>query len=451
MAFLSWRVCRGGRRAAPAEGRGRVALDTRALVNEGSANRGGSSLVDEAGARAFTAIRPADETTSLWIIAGLAMAPAAALGIGRFAYALLLPAMVSDLGWHYADAGAMNTANSAGYLAGALAAAPIAKRFGLKRTFVAGLFSTAIIIGLSGATSNFGVLIALRIAAGVLGAMAFIAGGALAAAAGAGGGRARAPLVLGLYYAGGGMGIAASALVVPMLLAQIGWRGGWAVLGIVALLAACLAMPAVARTPAPAALPDLAARDARFAPRAMAWAMVGYALFGLGYIAYGTFIVAFLRKTQGFSPLEVSLFWALLGTAGIIAAFAWGPILARLRGGLGTAATLGVLTLGAVLPLVLADRPAAYLSAVLFGGSFLAVVAAVSTFARKIYAPDHWTAAIGALTVAFGIGQTIGPTLSGFVSDGPSGIRSGLWLSAGILVLATLAAALQKEPREQST
>jgi Uncharacterised MFS-type transporter YbfB len=48
--------------------------------------------------------------TSLWVVAGLAMAPAVALGLARFAYALLLPAMRADLGWSYANAGAMNTA-----------------------------------------------------------------------------------------------------------------------------------------------------------------------------------------------------------------------------------------------------------------------------------------------------------------------------------------------------
>lgn len=390
---------------------------------------------------------PAAVETSLWIVVGLAMAPAAALGIGRFAYALLLPAMVADLDWHYAQAGALNTAHSAGYLAGALAAAPVAGRFGLKRTFAIGLFATAILIGLSGATSNFAALLVLRVAAGVLGAFAFITGGSLAAAAGAGGGRTRAPLVLGLYYAGGGMGIAISALVVPLLLARIGWRGGWVVLGLVSLVAACLAMPALRRSPRPSALPDLTATDSRWSPRAMAWIMVAYALYGLGYIAYGTFIIAFLRQTEGFTPLDVSLFWAVLGLAGIVAAFAWGPILARLRGGFGTAAALAVLTIGAVLPLVSSTRPAAYLSALLFGGSFLAIVAAVSTFARKIYAPEHWTAAIGALTVVFGAGQTIGPILGGLVSDGPNGIRAGLWLSACFLALATAVATAQRDPR----
>ena len=56
--------------------------------------------------------------TPLWVIVGLAMGPAVALGLGRFAYALLLPSMRADLGWSFADAGALNTANAAGYLLG---------------------------------------------------------------------------------------------------------------------------------------------------------------------------------------------------------------------------------------------------------------------------------------------------------------------------------------------
>src|SRR5689334_12306682 len=54
--------------------------------------------------------------------AGLALAAAVSLGLARFAYALLLPPMRADLGWSYFLGGAMNTANAAGYLLGALAA-----------------------------------------------------------------------------------------------------------------------------------------------------------------------------------------------------------------------------------------------------------------------------------------------------------------------------------------
>src|ERR1700710_183808 len=99
--------------------------------------------------------------TPLWIVAGLAMGPAIALGLARFAYALLLPAMRADLGWSFADAGSMNTANAAGYLAGALIAAPIGRRFGDKVAFKFGLLFAAVAIGASGLTGNFTALLVM--------------------------------------------------------------------------------------------------------------------------------------------------------------------------------------------------------------------------------------------------------------------------------------------------
>ena len=50
----------------------------------------------------------------------LSLAPTIGLGIGRFAYSLVLPDMRDALGWSYSAAGFMNTINAAGYLAGAL-------------------------------------------------------------------------------------------------------------------------------------------------------------------------------------------------------------------------------------------------------------------------------------------------------------------------------------------
>ena len=61
----------------------------------------------------------------------LSLAPIIGLGIGRFAYSLVLPDMRDALGWSYSAAGFLNTINAAGYLAGALIASRIIKRFGL--------------------------------------------------------------------------------------------------------------------------------------------------------------------------------------------------------------------------------------------------------------------------------------------------------------------------------
>ncbi|WP_141703061.1 YbfB/YjiJ family MFS transporter, partial [Cereibacter johrii] len=69
----------------------------------------------------------------------LSLGPAAGIGLGRFAYALLLPAMQADLGWSYAAAGWINAANAAGYLGGAMLAPALAQRVGAARAFAAGL------------------------------------------------------------------------------------------------------------------------------------------------------------------------------------------------------------------------------------------------------------------------------------------------------------------------
>jgi predicted MFS family arabinose efflux permease len=387
------------------------------------------------------------DLTPAWVIVGLAMGPAVALGLGRFAYALLLPPMRAALGWNFAQAGALNTANAAGYLIGAMVAAPLGRRMGDKEVFAASLVLAALAVGASGLTADYIALLALRVAAGFTGALGFICGAGLASAAAMGGSKHRAPTLLGIYFAGAGMGVTASALAVPPLLGTVGWRGGWLVLGALALAATAFGWLAVRRAPEPSYASADNAR-AGWSPRFMTCTLVAYGLFGAGYIAYATFIIAYLRGAEGFTSGDVTRFWSIFGLSSIAAAFAWGRVLGRLRGGWGLAATLGVLTVGTAAPLVWRTPAGAYLSAILFGGSFLAVLAAVASFARRAFKPPAVTGAIGTLTVVFGIGQCIGPVLSGALADGPSGLKAGLWLSVCILAVGALVAAFQSEPAE---
>jgi predicted MFS family arabinose efflux permease len=263
-------------------------------------------------------------------------------------------------------------------------------------------------------------------------------------AAAAGGAAASAPLALGMYFSGAGLGIAISALTVPLLLDLAGWRGGWLVLGALASGAVLLVIPALSRAPLPAAQTSASASHP-WPLRKIAMQLLGYALFGAGYIAYATFIIAHLRTASNFSARDISLFWALLGCSAVAGVFAWGPALARLRGGWGAVATMGVATLGAMLPLASPGRFASYASALLFGGAFLSTITAVTSLARRAAPPEAWTKAIAALTVAFGIGQCIGPVLSGYLSDGPEGVRRGLQLSAVILICAIITSVFQRE------
>jgi hypothetical protein len=60
----------------------------------------------------------------------LALGPAAALGLGRFAYALVLPLMQAAWGLSYAEGGLLGSANTLGYLLGALLSHPLLERVG---------------------------------------------------------------------------------------------------------------------------------------------------------------------------------------------------------------------------------------------------------------------------------------------------------------------------------
>ena len=379
----------------------------------------------------------------LWVLLGLAMAPTVSLGLARFAYALLVPAMRHDLAWSYAEAGLLNGVNAVGYLVGALVAARVAARFGARVSVIACLVVTCAALLGSGLTASFPVLVALRTVAGVAGAVAFVAGGGLAAAAGAGV-PGRSALALSIYVAGAGFGIALSALAVPAVQARFGWQGGWIALAAVALAASAFGAAAVARAPSAPPRP-LAAADVPV--RVMAPVLVSYALFGAGYIAYMTFIIDYLQASLGFAPPAIVLFWTLLGGAAMAGAFAWGHVLGRVRGGRGVVATTALVTIGAALPVVWTSEIGALVSAAIFGGSFLAVVAAVTSFARTVFPPHAWTAAIGTLTAAFALGQCVGPVISGLVADGAAGVGSGLLLSAGVLAVATVVALFQRATR----
>src|SRR3984885_16266042 len=87
---------------------------------------------------------------TLMLAAGLSFGSAIALGLTRFSYALLLPSMKADLGWTFAQAGAMNTANALGYLLGALVFPLCARRWPAGACFVAGCVVTALVMAASG-------------------------------------------------------------------------------------------------------------------------------------------------------------------------------------------------------------------------------------------------------------------------------------------------------------
>lgn len=389
-------------------------------------------------ARASSAAAAGDVVMAL----GLAAIPAVSLGFARFAYALILPTMQSSLHWSFAAAGLLTTANAVGYLVGALAASSAAARLGERTTLLGSVVVTATSLVASAASGNMAYLLVLRFIAGAAGAVAFIVGGSLAARLGADASTRRAALILGLYFAGGGIGIAVSGAVVPAVLSIFQWQVAWLLLGALALTVIPACLLGIGKA-APCSLAAGVGQRARWPARSLVALLISYGLFGAGYIAYMTFIVAYLRQ-RGTDDAEVTVFWVLLGSTAAVAGFGWSPLLGRLTGGRGSAVLMATVTVGAILPLVSDSSSATYASALIFGASFLSVVTAVTTCARQSLPARHWTAAIAGLTSIFALGQCLGPVLAGTLSDGPNGMRAGLVIGAALLAAGALTALAQR-------
>jgi predicted MFS family arabinose efflux permease len=379
----------------------------------------------------------------------LALAAAVSLGLARFAYALLLPAMREDLGWRYVTAGALNTANAVGYLLGALAVPWLLRRMAPQPLCVAACWAAALLLGVHGLVRDESGLAVLRLVLGVCSALAFVTGGLLSAQLAQRPG-VRPALVLGLFYGGTGAGIVGSALLVPLALGPSAsvqaWPWAWAVLGVAAGLASWVLGQG---TRSMAARLPVGQTGAAPAPNAHAgwiqlgWALASYTLFGLGYIGYMTFIVTLLRE-QGASSLLVTVFYALLGASVMASSWVWAPLLQRFKGGQAMALLNALLAVATVLP-VLSVHPAVILaSGLLFGGVFLSVVASTTALVRHNLPTAQWVTGITAFTVVFAIGQTVGPSLTGWVADGRLGLLGGLALSAAVLALGAVLGLLQR-------
>ena len=376
----------------------------------------------------------------------LSLAPTIGLGIGRFAYALVLPDMRESLHWSYSAAGFMNTINAVGYLVGALVASNLIRRYGLVRNVVWSTLACMLALALCAVTGNFVVLSFSRLLVGFAAALGFVGGGALAATI-AQSQPERANFLLSLFYAGPGVGILASGLIAPFVLQAFGPGSWWIVWLAFTLLSLVMIIPLML---APLSGNAAGNHNARvgFSIGPVWIYLVAYFLFGAGYIAYMTFMIAYVRDGGGDAAAQ-SLFWSLIGISAFVTPWVWRRVLALDRGGLSTTIILGMNAIGAALPIFGHAPLLLAVSALVFGIAFFAVVGSTTAFVRFNYPVEGWPSGIAAMTIAFGVGQTVGPIAVGAVTDALGSLSYALNVSAALLALGAVLAAFQRKLRKE--
>jgi predicted MFS family arabinose efflux permease len=370
------------------------------------------------------------------LIAG-ALALMIAMGIGRFAYTPILPAMRAELGLSTRALSLLASANYLGYLVGALLITLLRARWTPATMLRVSLVAIVAVTGLMAATSAVPAWILLRFLAGLASAGAFVFGstailGLLAM-------RRRTDLT-GWFYAGVGIGIALSGVVVLAIDNTVGngaWRVEWLA---VTALAALLLIPCWRWLPGQSAPPPMAQQPIEAGgtiPLAIALLGVAYFLEGAGYSVTGTFLVAIVSALPGLADLGAGA-WILVGLAAAPSTVLWAR--AARRGGAVPALVLAFTAqaIGVALP-ALTDRSwAAAGSAILFGGTFMGITALTIAYAREQVSPARVARVIGALTAAFGLGQVIGPLIAASLAGTRADFGEALMVASGAIVTAAL-------------
>jgi len=257
------------------------------------------------------------------------------IGLARFAYTPLLPAIIGDHWFEPATAAYLGAANLAGYLAGALLGRPIAKRTSVVTTLRVMMLAATVAFFACAFPLSFLWYFIWRFAAG-------LAGGALMVLA--------ATTVLphivpsrrglagGVIFMGVGVGVAASGTLIPLLLQQ-GLRQAWLGLGVMSLLLTAIGWGGWPRDAAANISPTRHASAPKL--RELRALYIEYALNAAGWVPHMIFLVDFVARGMG-KGIEIGAqYWVLFGIGATI-----GPILAGHladRAGFGAALRLAFL------------------------------------------------------------------------------------------------------------
>ena len=389
-----------------------------------------------------------------WVSAGLS-ATLVGLGVARFAYTPLIPALI-DAGWFApADVVYLGAANLAGYLAGALAARPLAARLGSVVLLRASMAAVTLSCLACSTPLSFAWFLGWRLASGVAGALVMVLAASTVLPHVA---AARRGLVGGVIFAGVGLGIAASGTLVPLLLRgglPACWFGLAALSGLLTLVSwnnwPRAASPASQTGPVRVAPGDRASRVARAL-------VVEYGLVAFALVPHMVFLVDYVARGLGQGVDAGAGYWVLYGLGAVV-----GPLLAGHladRAGFGPALRLAYLLIAlAVAAFALGTgTPLLVVSSLVVGAFTPGIVPLVLGRVHELVPHDPATqrAVWARATTSFALGQAVGAyglsflLARGFVTPSALFVLGGAAAICALAVNLTTALTVRSSNRGQS-
>lgn len=343
---------------------------------------------------------------ALKAIAGAFLAVLVGIGLSRFAYAPLLPAII-EAGWFDpGQAAYLGAANLAGYLLGALCGQRLVSYCSTATALRTLMLLATLAFAASAIPLSFSWYFLWRLLSGLTGGALMV----LAAPAAL----ARSPaalrgLVSGVVFTGVGLGIMLSGTLVPALLTQ-GLPATWFGLGLLSLLATLASWNWWSR--------DQQRQAGNGAQAGAGWHAVlrgdmlaiyaSYGLIAIGLVPHMVFLADFVARGLNQGIIVAGIYWALFGLGALLGPLAsgrladlvgFGPALRSLL--LANIATVGLLCVNHSIP-------ALSVSSLLAGAAVTGSVTLVLGQTRAhLLEPQVHARAWSLATVTFALGQAL--------------------------------------------
>lgn len=353
------------------------------------------------------------------------------LGLARFAFGPLQPAMVID-GWFSGSTSSLLTAaNLAGYLFGALGAARLARRFSAVSLIRLMMVLTALsFFACADNSLPFAWFFSWRVVSGVTGGILMALAGPTVLAHVA---EKRRALIGETLLYGITAGILVAGALMPILIGD-SVTLAWVVLGALAMLTtlATWGLWPPSPPPAPAAGPVEKPREGRLLP-------LQYGLVSIGVVPQMVFLVDYIARDVGLGVTDASHYFLVYGLGSLI-----GPVIYTFttsKIGLRPTLRLGILVQLASCVLLLAGESTAFLAgaSLLAGIGMPGLVAAFLLRSQQISDGnlDAHRALWGATAGAFAVGQAIAAFGTSYLLDrfGEGGLGYPLLFAAGAVSL----------------
>ena len=402
-----------------------------------------------------------------WVILVLATLVAfGALGLARFGYSIVLPAMQVDLGMDNTQAGVLAAIHVVGYLIASLLGGVLASRFGPRRVIALGLglagFSM-ILTGLADGTTAVGFWRGL---AGVGSGMANIpVYGVVSAWFSA----RRRGLATGIAVSGSSIALIALGPLVPSLLddfGRTGWRICWYLFGCFTLALAVAGAFLLRNSPADKGLKPIAAENNETAVEeytnkdldwsqgyrsTTAWHLgVVYIAFGFSYIIYVTFFFKMLVAEGGYTTIGAGRLFMLMGWCSLLCGLIWGGLSDVVGRRYALLSVYLVQAAAYALVSLWPSNEVFIISSVMFGITAWSIPGIMAAACGDLFGYRLAPAALGFITVFFGVGQAISPGIAGAMADAAGSFSSAFLLAAIVAVGGAIAALSLPDDRSRT-